>query len=539
MTVARAISRKLMDGCVAIAPESLGEWVEAMRSESEYVEDSAELLRWSFGCFAIALRESILQAFSRRLSTGGRGWSSGGTKELTMRKVILVTSVTLATLFGFLLAPNFRQAITVAGSPYVRIVSRTPIGPSVSYLLAMRDRAVANHDARALAAIALLMAEKNPTFVPPLKSEATYEGEQSIAIAEQAAALDPSYTFVYLQVAELNEGSSRFPQLIEALHRWDPDNAAIYLAEARHSVTGGWKGPNATNWQEERGPVWTANMDKAFHSPKYDTYYARNYGLILWASANHILQDPMAITFAASRVPLAQFGDIRRYSQQLLSDDSRTQAQKLASAREVAQFADVMATGAVPWIEKTLAQGIASDAIRAMNALSGGQDAVAAQLREQVLKSQPRVLPVDPSMAVMMALQSNASAAQISVLIMALSLLVLAFIAIRSAIQRCVSHASVVALWVNAGVFSGSCLTCYISYRPFAAILEYLEHNPNPSNARLSYVFWSFLDNPLVNTFNNPVTGWTLLLVLCGLTLAWVIGRNIVRYAHRSVAAAS
>ncbi len=120
-------------------------------------------------------------------------------------------------------------------------------------------------------------------------------GENQMRWADLAVARDPQYTWVYnhLVSRRMHEAgepgaAEQLAPLVEKTTAWDAENAASWLQRAELFRYGaqdwpkrsGMMGPDSPYVQElEKRAEWLAAMERAYASPRYDTYVQKRFEL--------------------------------------------------------------------------------------------------------------------------------------------------------------------------------------------------------------------------------------------------------------------
>jgi hypothetical protein len=150
------------------------------------------------------------------------------------------------------------------------------------------------------------------------------------AAAEKAIALDPNLTWISAKVSHatyLVPGYDPKPW-IARLQAWDPQNAFGYLLEADASIHADWE----TRWGHflafngdlrralAAEPRWRSPMEKAFASPRLDSYQDRQFVLDRTVLLEQGLDRPDKLTIAASSFQLPDLFMVKTYADYLRLD---------------------------------------------------------------------------------------------------------------------------------------------------------------------------------------------------------------------------
>jgi len=143
--------------------------------------------------------------------------------------------------------------------------------------------------------------------------------------AEQAVAIDPGFTWVYLSLIHPGLDEKQNPPdadgLVSRLEKWDPENAVPFLFEAqliatRKRIVFSHEAASLDNLAKET--EWCQAMQKAFAAPHYDSYYARRFDLErTWLSQNGLDKPPIVLVSVAS-YPIPNLANIRAYANLLV-----------------------------------------------------------------------------------------------------------------------------------------------------------------------------------------------------------------------------
>ena len=278
-TFPRRLAAALLQSAISIAPADTLDWGRAMLGELWHVEGNWSAFFWSLGSAGVLAKHTLVALI---FPSGSRPTiPSGGdlfSREVPMRKpaLAIIASCVLASLL-FFLAPVFRQAFRISLAQWHYILHiESPANRRDPQLEALAREAEQNHDAEALAFLAV----RYPNEV------------QRTRYADEAVRLNPGFTWVYATAGSYDRrdfGRER----VEALLRWDPDNALPHLIAAQQigqRVTFSKEFPRG---KIEPNPGWEEAMATAFQSPKLDTYLDRLKHLDRLVLARYHLNDPL------------------------------------------------------------------------------------------------------------------------------------------------------------------------------------------------------------------------------------------------------
>jgi tetratricopeptide (TPR) repeat protein len=231
-----------------------------------------------------------------------------------MRKTRFMSLLFVVWSIAFFFVPEFRQGLQVTffawnlqGLPYDWLVRA---GTIPSDKLGEAGRAAEQQrDARTLAFVALHSGSV----------------QERLQYADQAVAIDPSLTWVYLSLfhpaLEEKQNPPDAQALVARLEKWDPDNAVPYFFEAEEVVKR--KGieisplPGALDTLAKE-TEWCQAMQKGYAAPRYDTYAMRRFELErTWLRQNH-LDKPAIILLSVWAYPKPNLLHIRTYTNLLV-----------------------------------------------------------------------------------------------------------------------------------------------------------------------------------------------------------------------------
>ncbi|HXZ19182.1 MAG TPA: permease prefix domain 1-containing protein [Candidatus Acidoferrales bacterium] len=177
-----------------------------------------------------------------------------------------VSWLALAIVAMLCLVPGFREALRQAPSAWFA----ERVGVTESTLRELAERGQRQHDARLVAFAALH----------------TEDQAEADRLAEQAAAMDPSYTWVGSRLLWFRAAPDDSVKWAKRLIAWDPDNAVprIFAAQPLFltAVAEGSPVPKSMDPQLARlaeKTDWGRQMQAAFDAPRFDTYEAQRFEL--------------------------------------------------------------------------------------------------------------------------------------------------------------------------------------------------------------------------------------------------------------------
>jgi len=463
-----------------------------------------------------------------------------------MRKATLTATVAcvVASLL-FFLAPVFRQAFQVSLAQWHDVfhVDRRWLGRGPSpELQALAKKAEQNHDAQALAFVALRLSSQ------PDNTE----------FAEEAVRLDPNLTWVYALVAVQCPWRSEIDPWIPALERWDPKNALPHLIAAEKIDVATAEAGTAAIYSEQKSVAWQNAMAAAFQSSELDTYRDRLAELDRTVLLRYHIQDPFEAVTDRWFYGLPSYGswDSSRYAKDLLESGQALEAKgDVAGAAEkyleVARFGQMLQPeGGFYFFGRDTTE--ASRRLAALSVRKGDGAAAAfyTSLAEQIARTDERELNSRRSEYFGGALDHwNALVARAS----GLALLFCALLFLTCALGVIVRGGSmkpnslvVSPLTLGVGLSSAigallSSVMLYASYQPYSQILQrftvsgdkgqipelgrYLEDMQLPIGAR-----------GYLGASEAAFHFWCGVTVLCVLVLSFAV---LLHFRHRRPAAAS
>ncbi len=190
-----------------------------MLNELNHVEGNWSALLWSLGGAGVLAKHAIVALIlpgthRRTVSTASELFA----KERPMRKPTLTAtaSCVVASLL-FFLAPVFRQAFAVSLLQWQALLHAGEYASEVPGLQEIQRRAEQNHDAEALAFVAVRQ----------------WKAAENARLADEAVRLDPKLVWIYGPVAS---AYSSLPQIddhwVAELKKFDPENALPYFIAA-------------------------------------------------------------------------------------------------------------------------------------------------------------------------------------------------------------------------------------------------------------------------------------------------------------------
>jgi hypothetical protein len=323
-----------------------------------------------------------------------------------MRKTRFMSMLFLVWSIAFFFVPEFRQGLQV---PIFALPQSSEEGGwlvkagtiPAGKIAEAAGRAEQQRDARTLAFAAL--------HAPRV--------QEGLRWADQAIAIDPSLTWVYLSLIQPALDVKQSPPYVQGmvarLEKWDPDNAVPYLFEAIEIASRTWpKNQFFDSTPEGRDELaketeWCQAMQKAFTAPRYDTYTVRKFDLErIWLRQNH-LDKPAIVLVSTAHYTIPNLVYIRRYADLLVdkygkeAEDAKHLPEALGFYWTAKHFGERMRLNSTVLIEKLVAVALQSMTDkRLIPALrSAGQEDAAAALemeKEQATQWAAALFGKDP-----------------------------------------------------------------------------------------------------------------------------------------------
>jgi hypothetical protein len=526
-------------------PAESRRWGQAIASEAEEIDQPLAALGWALGGVAVFLRALISHLLGWfKLPMGQR--SSGALPPLTgapgPKRSRLFAAVALAGAAALLCLPEGREATRTLGtvweSVWYGVVERD--SPR-TILQKLAKQAQKTNDARILAFTAL-----------SIRNE-----EQRIALADRAVALDPQLVWIYVAQGRLRDepAPTNWLAKVEAA---DPDNAVPYLmaadAVARSSANGNDQHSMTAREMSDSlpgNPQWLALMDKAFHAPRYDSYYSlhRELNREAWRRNPELPFTSVFQGLAAHAIPnlfhirtFAKFL-VRESEQQRIAGQSEKAGDLL---QEVDAFGSRMRQPGSTDIEKLIGASCQKDATQGWKAFYEATGRTAqAQAAAQHLSLIDETFREDAAERRRIWSQRKRGTAdawliQLSAFVMLLTvILALASIGlfeVRPAIWNGHPRTGRVASWVADYAPATALLASVVfllSFLPYARLFAaFRAGNPDAQDPRvLTVKFWTLLDvsETVIGNSDSGVFRWTLFTVLLSALAALLLARLVYR----------
>lgn len=286
-----------------------------------------------------------------------------------MRRTRFMSLFFLVLAVAFFFVPEFRQALQ---APFVglslaagswEVIERAGRLPQEKIEMAARE-GEQQRDARKLTFAALKLAKL----------------EERIRRAEQAAALDAQYTWIYFTLLTSERKAPQAGEWARKLQAWDPENAVPYLAEAeqinearnlsRHVTLT----PQATEALAAE-TEWRQVMEKAFAAPRFDGYIGRRFELERRMFRELGLAQPARVLFSLATYPIPNLLNLRQYANLLIlreakkAEDAKRLPEAAVFCWKVAHFGERMQLGARTTIEQLIAYAMRIQAYEKLHPL--------------------------------------------------------------------------------------------------------------------------------------------------------------------------
>jgi hypothetical protein len=260
----RRIAAQLLRFAIWIAPHDTLDWGHGMLSELNHVQGNWAALIWAVGGAGVLAKRAFLSMIfpgsdRRTLSSASEVFSQEG----PMRKTTLaVIGACIATSLFFFLAPVFRQAFHVSLAQWhnvIHVQSMVDTQEPDPELETLARKAENNHDAEGLAFVAAR----------------TTNQSESARLAEEAVHLDAKLVWIYAVVAVRYPSLPQIDQWVPVLQQSDPQNALSNFIVAEKIDIDLVVREKIPHRVEEQPAAWQNAMAEAFQCSKLDDYVAR------------------------------------------------------------------------------------------------------------------------------------------------------------------------------------------------------------------------------------------------------------------------
>lgn len=466
-----------------------------------------------------------------------------------MRKATLTaTAACVAASLLFFLAPVFRQAFQVSLAQWhdVLHVDQRWLGrgPDLE-LQALARKAEQNHDAEALAFVAVRAANQNN------QPEAT-------RLADEAVHLDPNLTWIYGVVGMQDLPSAEVNRRVSALEQWDPQNALPHLMVAEKINCDDFRCGQSARSLAENSAAWRDAMAAAFQYPKLDTYFSRQKDLDRRVMLRYELHDPFqAISDGFGfAFPNYGIGDSHEYAKLLLESGQTLESRgdrkdAFEKYLAVARFGQMMGSAT----SEVFVQRYLADAYQRLAALSETegnhteaafyvslreQDALATQKALAALRGESRGSDLSHGSAFLVRLSGLLLLVSGGlVLICAVGVVIRGKSLKLSALRPSPSSLAVGFAGAIGALLSSVVL--YASYRPYSEILQgFVSKGDEAGLSELSnFLFATQVplgSRTFLEAFDAVFHFWSIVIVLCVVALLMAL---LIHYLQRRPAAAS
>jgi hypothetical protein len=349
-------------------PEESRHWGHALAAELHEIERPFEAIHWALGGLMLFTRATASHFLSwLKLPAGSRMSASslplGTSSPILPKRSRLFTAAVLVATVVVLFLPQSRVAISTVRATWQGFELWDSDRHTLEKLAA---RAEKEKDARTLAFVAL-------TFP---------DSDQGMRLADKAVALDPSLTWIYASRFYRPDSVPLPPEWLARLHASDPDNGFIDLTAAdaiaqprywamvqhRTPAPGGFESALASD------PKWVAEMEVAFHAPRYNNYIRKHWELICYEWDRDPALSPAIIGYGlwSHRIPnvqnlriFARF-EIQRARQELANGHPDEATRIL---REVDGFANLMSQQKETGFERLTALELSREATEGLQNL--------------------------------------------------------------------------------------------------------------------------------------------------------------------------
>ncbi|HEV2315036.1 MAG TPA: hypothetical protein VGR94_07005 [Candidatus Acidoferrales bacterium] len=545
-TYLRRFAISLLRAAIRIAPHDTLDWGNAMLSELSAMEGDWAALRWAVGGARVLTKQALLSivipgSHPRTVSGPGALFA----KENPMRKATLsVIAACAAASFLFLLAPAFRQGFAVSQMQWHAMVThswRRPISPALKTLAQQAEK---THDADALAFVAMRTSNS-----------------ESARLADEAVQLDPKLVWLYALVApKPSEADDR----ISKLEQWDPQNALPHFIEAENiDIAQSLSGKVPRNTSDE-SPAWQLAMAAAFRSAKLDDYHDQLKALDRRVVARYDFGNPYEVLDGECDPcwPSYLAWDASRYAKSMLESGETLEAHgdpkgALKKYLAVARFGQMMTPDGDFLMDRVFSlvvnRPLKEDYQRLASLYQkqgeNEQAELFALLAQKIAQSEADYRIMARQEAVGNAVTRwNASVVQASGLLLSISVALLLICVLAVIVRSRSLHLSslrasrgtlALGLCGVIGLLLSSALL-YVSYRPYAEILQQFIRTGNDRRIPELDEFLSYMQTPLgAHGFQNQATFvfyfWFGVSALCVIALLFVLVRHLAH--HRRAAA--
>ena len=358
----KAVAVKSLELAIRFWPSESRHWGQALLAEAHEIADPIEAFFWALGGVAVFLRSHLSHLFALLKLPPGRTTSPlpvGANGPRFPRNSRLVTTLILLAVAFVLLLPAGREATSIVSASW-RDFQATPSETRVIERLAAK--AEKDRDAHQLAFLA--NCEPDPDL--------------SEKFANRAVELDLSLFWIYASRYRRPDDVVN-QQWLQRLRSSDPDNAFVYILTAQAAVNPivwsklGPNDPSSAEVSQVPGySDWITNMDRAFRSPRYDSYATRHAELTQqgWAQSPQV---PLSlVTYSLWSSLILDMGSVQRFVDLRIRDAQSAAAvghfqHAEDTLRQLASFGQRMLDGSQDDFER----------LKALEIARSGQEALA------------------------------------------------------------------------------------------------------------------------------------------------------------------
>jgi tetratricopeptide (TPR) repeat protein len=527
-------------------PEENRAWGLALAAEVDETATAFETVRWSLGGIMLFTRSVLSSAWAwMKLPTGGS--LSGGANEpdgpsLLPKRSRVFTAVVLAAAAVLLILPEGREAIRTVRSSW-------------------EEHRQSNSDERTLDELGVRAEREKDASTLAFVALRSGDSKRAEDLTERAIALDPQLIWVYGSRSR-SWPNSEPPkaQWLARLQAADPDNAVPYLLEAYQAAGPdvgkryyGHGAPKDTDFDAvESNSKWMELMERAYESPRYDSYFQRHVQLTrrVWNRETNL--SPMVVLSGLWYHGIPSLLNLRIFAEVKIHDAQKARAAgdlKRAESllNQVNTFGVRMTDGSETRIEKLIGWAVSRKADKELAALYSS-----AGKTEDEHRAMARLNEIDERAKEMQYAHNPAhSATALDFRKMARLVQGFAILCIAGAFAAFVGIL-MVELWPNripkahaiwrkaacrmadygpAALLVGS-IGFLISFLPFQHAFEEYRALSNglPNQERLTDAMWGLLEIPEYMTgANASVSTWTIITIALIALLSFVLVRGLFR----------
>jgi hypothetical protein len=542
---AARIARWMLGCAVRYWPEENRAWGLALAAEIDETTSAFEAVRWSLGGIMFFTR-SVLSSAWKWMKLPAGGSLSGGAdgpepSSMLPKRSRRFTAAVVAVAALLLALPEGREAIRTVRASWQQYQQSDSDARTLEKLAA---RAEKEKDASTLAFVAL----------------STGDPKRGEELTERAVALDPKFIWVY--GAKNRSWPDSEPPKAEWLARLqaaDPDNAVPYLLAA-YQVAGPdvekrylGHGPKDVNFEEvESNATWMELMERAYESPRYDSYFQRHLELTrtVWNRETNL--SPMVILSGLWSHAIPSLLNLRIFAEVKIHEAQKARAvgdlkQAESLLNQVDTFGVRMADGSETDIEKliawTLSQGADKELVALYSSAGRTEDEsrVTGRLDQMKERFKEKRLVNNPSRGA-----RTQTFRREAILVQGFGVLcvVAAFAALSGILLLELGSRKIrdmktiwrrVACWgadYAPVILLVACVAFLVSFLPFQRVFEEYRASKAALSDRepLMEAMWGFLEIPRYLTgLNFAVSIWTIVTAALSALLLFVLVRGFYR----------